>query len=112
MGSSGMTIRADLMVDGKKYFPGIKFTKEGETENVDQRISGTDKSVSVEGLNANHRTVTIYITPDKNAVIPPDYAILEISHKRLIWVVWLGTSIIAAGFIVTLIRLTGRKSTE
>lgn len=112
MGSSGMTIRADLMVDGKKYFPGIKFTKEGETENVDQRISGTDKSVSVEGLNANHRTVTIYITPNKNAVIPPDYAILEISHKRLIWVVWLGTIIIAAGFIVTLIRLTGRKSTE
>jgi len=109
MGSQGMAIRTDLMVDGKKYFPGIKFTSAGETEKMDQRISGTDKIVSIESLDANHRSVRIYITPDKNAVIPPDYAILEISHKKLIWVVWLGTILIAAGFIISMIRITKQE---
>jgi cytochrome c-type biogenesis protein CcmF len=110
MGSQGMAIRTDLMVDGKKYFPGIKFTSAGETEKMDQRISGTDKIVSIESLDANHRSVRIYITPDKDAVIPPDYVILEISHKKLIWVVWLGTVLIAAGFIISMRRITKQES--
>ena len=105
MGSQGMAIRTDLLVDGKKYFPGIKFTKEGETEKMDQRISGTDKIISIESLDANHRSVRIFITPGKDAVIPPDFAILEISHKKLIWVVWLGTILIASGFIISMVRL-------
>jgi len=110
MGSQGMAIRTDLMVDGKKYFPGIKFTKTGETEKMDQRISGTDKIVSIESLDANDRSVRIFITPDKDAVIPPDFAILEITHKRLIWVVWLGTILIAAGFVISMKRLTGIRA--
>ncbi len=109
MGSQGMAIRTDLMVDGKKYFPGIKFTKEGETEKMDQRISGTDKIISIESLDATHRSVRIFITPGKDALIPPDFAILEISHKKLIWVVWLGTVLIAAGFIISMIRLTKQE---
>ena len=105
MGSQGMTILTDLLINGQKYFPGIRFTKEGETEKVDQRISGTDKIISIESLNANHRSVRIFITPGKGAVIPPDFAILEISHKKLIWVVWLGTLLIAAGFVLAMVRL-------
>ncbi len=104
MGSQGMAIRTDLMIDGQKYFPGIKFSKTGETEKMDQRISGTDKIISIESLDATHRTVRIFITPGKDAVIPPDFAILEISHKRLIWLVWLGTIIIAAGFVVSIVK--------
>ena len=110
MGAQGMVIRTDLMVDGKKYFPGIKFTKSGETEKMDQRITGTDKIISIESLDANHRTVRIFITPGKNDIIPPDYVILEISHKRLIWVVWLGTILIAAGFVIAMIRLRDKKT--
>ena len=105
MGKDGMTILSNIMVDGKKYFPGIKITKSGETEKIDQKMPGTDTIISIESLNANHRTVGIFITPEKNAVIPPDYAILEISHKRLIWVVWLGTILIASGFIIAMIRV-------
>lgn len=109
MGADGMSILTNIMVDGKKYFPGIKITKKGETEKIDQRMPGTNRIISIESLNANHRTVGIFITPEKNAIIPPDYAILEISHKRLIWIVWLGTILIAAGFIVSMIKLTTKK---
>jgi len=107
MGAQGMVIRADLMIDGKKYFPGIKISNTGETEKMDQRISGegTDQMVSIDNLNANHKSVGVFITPKKDAVIPPDYVILEISHKRLIWVVWLGTILIAAGFVLAMVRL-------
>ncbi|HNX23144.1 MAG TPA: cytochrome c biogenesis protein CcsA [Spirochaetota bacterium] len=105
MGSQGMAIRTDLMVNGKKYFPGIKFNSAGDTEKIDQRITGTDKTISIESLDATHRSVRIFITPGKDAVIPPDYAILEISHKKFIWVVWLGTILIAAGFVISLIRI-------
>jgi len=105
MGSQGMAIRTDVMVDGKKYFPGIRFTKTGDTEKMDQKISGTDKIISIESLDATQRAVRIFITPGKDAVIPPDFAILEISYKRLIWVVWLGTILIAAGFITAMVRL-------
>jgi len=108
MGSQGMAIRTDLMIDGKKYFPGIKVTKTGETEKIDQRITGTEKVVSIESLDANHRSVRVFITPGKDAKIPPDFALFEISHKRLIWVVWLGTLIIAAGFVLAMVRV--RKS--
>ncbi len=105
MGSQGMVILTDLMVDKQKYFPGIRFTKSGETEKIDQKISGTDKIISIESLDANSRSVRIFITPAKDAVIPPDFAILEISHKRLIWLVWLGTILIASGFIISMVRL-------
>jgi cytochrome c-type biogenesis protein CcmF len=110
MGTQGMAIRTDLLVDGKKYFPGIKFTAEGETEKMDQRISGTDKIISIESLDATHRSVRIFITPGKDSVIPLDFAILEISHKKLIWVVWLGTILIAAGFIISMVRLTKQEN--
>jgi len=110
MGSEGMRINTNLLIDGKKYFPGIKFNSQGETEKIDQKIAGTDKTISIESLDATHRSVRIFITPEKDAIIPPDYAILEISHKKLIWVVWLGTILIAAGFAISLIRLSKKDN--
>jgi len=105
MGSEAMTIRAHLIINGSKYFPGIKLNKNADPENLDQKISGTDKTVSVEDFDATHHAVRIYITPGKNDIIPPDFAILEISYKRFIWVVWLGTILVAVGFIVAMIKL-------
>ena len=69
------------------------------------KISGTDKIIALESLDAKNRSIRLFITPDKKDVIPPDFAILEISHKSLIWVVWLGTIIIAAGFILSMVRI-------
>jgi len=100
-----MAIRADLLIDGQKYFPGYRESKTGEIEKMDQKISGPDTTVSIIALNEDHKIVKIFITPDKNSVIPPDFVTLEISHKRLIWVVWLGTLLIAAGFVISMARL-------
>jgi cytochrome c-type biogenesis protein CcmF len=104
MGSEKMTIRANLLINGEKLFPGIRFSKDADPENIDQKISGTDKTVSVENFDATHHAVRLYINPGKNDVIPPDFAILEISYKRFIWVVWLGTVLVAAGFIVAMVK--------
>ncbi len=105
MGSQNMVIKTNLLIDGKKYFPGISVNQAGETEKLDQKITGTDKIVALESLDAKNRTIRLFITPDKNDVIPPDFAILEITHKSLIWVVWLGTIIIAAGFCISMMRM-------
>jgi cytochrome c-type biogenesis protein CcmF len=105
MGSQNMVIKVNLLIDGKKYFPGISVNHAGETEKLDQKIAGTDKIIALESLDAKNRTIRLFITPDKNDVVPPDFAILEISHKSLIWVVWLGTIIIAAAFCISMIRL-------
>lgn len=40
--------------------------------------------------------VVLHIDANENAV-PPDSVIVDISFKRLIWLVWLGTVIIVAG---------------
>ena len=102
MGSQAMLIRADLLIDGMKYFPGVRFSN-GETEKVKQNVKG-ERFVQIEGIDAGHKAVRIYITPEKGTVIPPDYAIFDISMKRFIWIVWLGTILISAGLLLAMVR--------
>jgi len=99
MGTQGMVLRADLLIAGMKYFPGIRFKGE-EREYITQNIKG-DRIVRLEAIDASSSSVKIYISPEKNAVIPPDSAIFEISFKKFIWIVWLGTLMIIAGFILS-----------
>ena len=105
MGSEDMTIRADLSIDGKRYFPGLKVNKSGETEKLDLKITGTGKTISIDSLNAREKTVSVFITPGKDAIIPPDSVILEISYKRFVWIVWLGTVLVAAGLMLSMYRI-------
>lgn len=109
MGSEEMSIRADLSIDGKRYFPGLKVNKSGETEKLDLKISGTDKIISIDSLSPRDRSVRVFISPGKDAVLPPDSAILEISYKRFIWIVWAGTILIAAGLMFSMYRIRKDK---
>lgn len=102
MGEQGMMIRADLLIDGMKYFPGIRFSN-GEHEQIIQKVKG-DRILRIEGIDATHRAVRVYLSPEKGAVIPPDFALFDISMKRFIWVVWLGTLLVSAGFIIAMRR--------
>ncbi len=101
MGSGGMTINADLLINGRKYSPGIKFAM-GKNTGIDKKIAGTKRTISIQGIDANKKIIKLHITPEKDAKIPADYAILEISMKRLIWVVWFGTLLISAAFVLTM----------
>ena len=109
MGSPNMSVRAELYVDGKKYLPGVIAANTDSEEFVNQKIPGTDKVIAIDNLNARDMSVYVFITPDKNAVIPPDYLIIDISHKKFIWLVWLGTIIISAGLGM---RIVGARKVE
>jgi len=110
MGSDNMTIRAELYIDGRRYLPGVISSKtgKGNTEFINQKIPGTDKIIAIDDLNARDMSVYVFITPDKNAVIPPDYLLIDISYKKFIWLVWLGTVIISIGLIFSIVN--GRKN--
>lgn len=110
MGSNEMTIFANILVNGKAYKPGMKHTM-GQHLPIEQKLAGTDRVITLEGVDAGSKKIKIHITPEKGAVIPPDYAILEVSMKHLIWLVWLGTLLITAGFIIPLFR-TGRSESK
>ena len=106
MGTDDMTISAEVYVDGKKYLPGIFSPNTAKEKFIDQKIPGTDKTIAINNLNAHDMTIHLFITPDKNAVIPPDYLILDISYKKFIWLVWLGTIVITIGLGISVV---GRK---
>jgi len=102
MGAQGMVIRADILIDGMKYFPAVRFNN-GETEQITQAVQGS-RILRIEGIDATHKAVRLYLSPLPGTVIPPDFAVFDISMKRFIWVVWLGTLLIAAGFTVAMVR--------
>ncbi len=102
MGAQGMEIRADILIDGMKYFPSVRFSN-GETEQITQTVQGS-RTLRIEGIDATHKAVKIFLSPTPGTVIPPDFAVFDISMKRFIWVVWLGTLLISAGLTVAMVR--------
>ena len=103
MGSEEMTIFANILVNGKKYKPGMKHVM-GQHLPIESKIAGTNRIITLEGIDAGNKKIKVHITPEKGAVLPPDYAVLDITMKRLIWLVWLGTLLITGGFAIAMIR--------
>jgi len=66
-------------------------------EAVVARIPFTGQEVRLLDFHVGDGTVYIFIEAPKRAEVPPDTAIVEVSFKRLIWFVWLGTVFIALG---------------
>ncbi|HOO72660.1 MAG TPA: cytochrome c biogenesis protein CcsA [Spirochaetota bacterium] len=98
MASESPTIIADLVVDGKAVFPALKIIQ-GNSVSIDKKIPGTDRSVSIADIDVATKKVMISVTPGRDTVIPPDSAVIEVSKKHLIWIVWLGTAFITLGGI-------------
>ncbi len=104
MGKPDMSIYASLLINGRPCRPGI-YLKNDEVVYADKTIAGTDRSVSIEKINVNHEMLVIRISASAGDELPPDYAVLNVSFKRMIWLVWLGTVLISAGFIFSMLRL-------
>ena len=104
MTSASPQIIADLDINGKQVSPALKMI-EGSRVSIDKRVPGTDRSVSITDIDVGERKVMLSFTLGKDVTIPPDRAIAEISLKRLIWLVWLGTLIISAGCIAAIVRI-------
>ncbi len=87
---------ADIKVNGMALSPGVTFNR-GAMRSRDQAIPGTDRSVSLRDIDATSKKIVLHITPGKNIVVPADSVIVSVTSKRLIWMVWLGTLLIAFG---------------
>jgi cytochrome c biogenesis factor len=62
--------------------------------------------VTLRQVDVNDQAVELFIDPGKNVTVPPDSIIVDLSIKRMIWLVWAGTVLIALGGAVTLVQRT------
>ena len=102
MTSSEPEIYAVLRVNGRKVMPGMKISS-GESSPIKAVIPGTGRWVSLLEVDAGKKIIVVHVSPSKGMKIPPDRVILDVSHKRLIWLVWLGTILISAGAFIALV---------
>jgi hypothetical protein len=112
MDSSGMrseepSLIVNLTVNGNKLSPGIKIVKEKRV-SVKPVIPGTDREVSLVEIDADSKKILLHVSPGRDMLIPPDSVMVDVSFKRFIWAVWLGTILISAGGITAII-LNRRK---
>jgi cytochrome c-type biogenesis protein CcmF len=103
MTSEKPVIMADLLINGREVLPGLTIDH-GSRVPLDAKIAGTSRTVSLTDMDISAKKVMIALSPGRDTVIPPDSAVVEVAHKRLIWIVWLGTIMIAAGALVALAR--------
>jgi cytochrome c-type biogenesis protein CcmF len=89
-------VYAELLVNGKRVKPGIKINQL-KSNRIDAKVPGTDRIISLLRINPSSELVDIYVSPDKDVEVVPESVIVEVSHKRLIWIVWLGTVLITVG---------------
>ncbi len=99
---------ADIVVNGIPLSPGLTFSR-GSMRTRDQAIPGTDRTVSLRDINATSKKILLYITPGKNIAVPADSVLVTVTRKRLIWMVWLGTLLIASGGAYGFARALRRK---
>lgn len=92
------SIYAVVKIDDMVVKPGIRITH-GQQVRDDVTLPGTERTVSLQQIDPKSRRILIYISPGKGTVIPADTLIVDVSHKQLIWLVWLGTLLITAGGI-------------
>lgn len=112
--ASGMTtgdprVFAELVVNGVAVKPAISFAG-GHRHPEPALIPGTQRRVSLAAFDIADKSVRIAIDPKPNATPAPDSVLVELSVKRLIWLVWFGVLLIAVGGGIALARAVRRKS--
>ncbi|MBP8986408.1 MAG: cytochrome c biogenesis protein CcsA [Spirochaetes bacterium] len=83
--------------------PGVAYNNDMR-QDIKAMIPGTNRTVVLLDFDVRDGIVVLHIDANENAVLPPDSVIVDISFKRLIWLVWLGTVIIVAGVALPLAR--------
>ncbi len=90
---------------GKEYTvrPGVIFDGNRRT-NLNTVLPGTTRMISLMDFDIHEKIVVLHMDAPAQAAVPPDMVIIDISFKRLIWLVWLGTVVIAIGTALPLIK--------
>lgn len=87
--------------------PGVKFSGDSQRQHVDAYLPWGKRRVSLLDFNVNEGRVLVHVDTAPGAAVPPDTALVEVSFKRLIWLVWIGTVFIAAGGVLAMRRFSG-----
>jgi cytochrome c-type biogenesis protein CcmF len=87
--------------------PGLRMSGDGGRESVGARLS-TGQAVTLLDFDVSSGRVVISMEPAAGAQLPPDSAMVDVSFKRLIWLVWLGTVLTGAGLFIAM-RKTGEE---
>jgi cytochrome c-type biogenesis protein CcmF len=103
-GEAKLLARLQVKHNGGSYLlaPGIQFTRGDERIQLDATVPSTGQRVSLLDFNVSAGSVLVYLQPQAGAQVPPDSVIVEVSFKRLIALVWLGTVLIAAGIFIAM----------
>jgi len=90
---------------GKEYTvrPGVLFDGDRRTSQ-NTVLPGTTRMISLMDFDIHEKLIVLYMDAPAQAVVPPDMVIVDISFKRLIWLVWLGTVVIAFGTALPLVK--------
>jgi cytochrome c-type biogenesis protein CcmF len=77
-----------------------------ERSPVGARFSSTGQAVTLEDFDIQGQRVLLHVEPLKGAPVRPDSVLVDVSKKRLIWLVWLGTVLITAGCFLAMKKRT------
>jgi cytochrome c biogenesis factor len=99
MTSKNPKIGAKLQINRSIVTPSF-ILKNGKRLPKEENIPGTNRKISLHNIDVSHKAVWVYVSPEPGTPVPPDSVIINISRKRFIWLVWLGTiALVAGGFI-------------
>ena len=112
MAAAEPVIYANLLINGKRVSPGKKINRQEGNNTIDVVIPGTKRSVSLVRINPSRQMIDLFISPDTNAVAAskPASLIINVSQKRLIWIVWLGTILITIGGFIGYFKFRDSKA--
>jgi cytochrome c-type biogenesis protein CcmF len=103
-GSGVLSADVKFTIKGKTFAlsPGMIVRNGDSVKNVDALLPGTKRKVSLAGVDLMKKEIILNIEKGKEDKAAADYVIAEVSFKRLIWLVWLGTALVAFGGFVSI----------
>ena len=90
------SVGVKLKVNGSTIVP-VYRVRSGKIDPLPVNIPGTGRSIYVTGIDIERKLAAFHVTPGDEVEVPPDSVLVEVSVKRLIWFVWLGTVLVSIG---------------
>lgn len=106
MMSATPSVGADLLVNGAKVSV-TKIMQEGPVPERSVRIPGTDRTIALMQIDPQEKAIMLFVSPGRNTPVPPDSVLIDVSHKKFVWLVWLGVALVSAGCGIALCRKQG-----
>lgn len=103
MTSDNPVINAKIIIDGLEVIPSYNFKHTAQAPDS-VLIPGTERTISLLEVDASSKSILVFISPSPETVIPPDSVIVNVTRKKFIWLVWLGTVLVTAGGLMALLN--------